>query len=192
MAIFNYLIRHIEGLIGTPATIQNKQIKTDIGENGSGRDRSQLVYKDSAGVEHVFGTTEELKDYVDEQISINTNLSSSEGTYSPNVALTSNCTFVANTSFNWFRLGSYVTIYGLYTFNFSEGLNCFFDIDLPVSSNFTSTNDASGSVGDVNLSSASYISSIIAVAAGDYLRINFKPSSGGNSQLSIYCTYKVK
>lgn len=63
------LIRWIWGTIASPASIDNKQASFNEGDNGSGRDRTQLVSKGPTGTPHVFITLDEVEDYVAAQLS---------------------------------------------------------------------------------------------------------------------------
>lgn len=62
------LIRHVWGFISSPANIENKQQSFNEGDNGSGRDRTQLVAKGPTGTLHTFITIDEVEDYVNSQI----------------------------------------------------------------------------------------------------------------------------
>jgi len=63
------LVRRIEGTLASPAGVQNKQHKFDVGSD-TGRDRTRHIYKDSSTKEHIFITLEEVEDIVSEQISV--------------------------------------------------------------------------------------------------------------------------
>jgi len=69
MGIVNRLIRNVIDSIGSPITIQNKQAKLTVDDNGAGRDRSRWIVKDNSGVEHTFPSYEEMVDYVESYIS---------------------------------------------------------------------------------------------------------------------------
>lgn len=193
MSIFNYLIRHIEGLIGTPAAIQNKQLKIDVGDNGSGRDRSQCIYKDNAGIEHIFGTTEELKDYTDTQITNNLGSATTDGTYTPSPAIVANCTGISASVFTWYRVGDVVHMFGsVYLTVTSAQSNTIFDLDLPVASNLASAFDAAGSVGDINLTNSTLNFGISVEPTNDLVRVSFYPNSNGVMELDVNVSYRVK
>jgi len=74
MTIENKLVRRNEGTIASPASVQTKQMKFDVGDSG-GSDRTQLVYKDSATTEHVFITEDEIDDKISDSISSSTSTS---------------------------------------------------------------------------------------------------------------------
>ena len=64
------LIRHIWGFLNNPADIENKQQSFNEGDNGSGRDRTQLVAKGPTGILHEFRCWDETTDYVTTQFSV--------------------------------------------------------------------------------------------------------------------------
>lgn len=68
MAVDPKLVRRIEGTTGSPAAVQTKQHKFDVGDSG-GRDRTEHIYKDAATSEHVFITKEHTEDLITDAIS---------------------------------------------------------------------------------------------------------------------------
>jgi hypothetical protein len=68
MAVDPKLVRRIEGTTGSPAAVQTKQHKFDVGDSG-GRDRTEHIYKDAATAEHVFITKEHTEDLISDAIS---------------------------------------------------------------------------------------------------------------------------
>jgi len=66
----NRQVRRIEGTVDVPAQVENKQIKFDVGVDGS-TDATRFIYQDSAGTQHSFASLEEVKTLID-----NTNLDS--------------------------------------------------------------------------------------------------------------------
>jgi hypothetical protein len=64
MAIEPKLVRRVEGTIASPAGLQNKQFKFDVGDDGAGGDQTRMIYKDSGTIEHEFWTVEEAKAYI--------------------------------------------------------------------------------------------------------------------------------
>lgn len=67
MAVDPKLVRRIEGTIASPAGLQTKQHKFDVGDS-SGRDRTQHIYKDSSTFEHVFITKDEIEDLISDGV----------------------------------------------------------------------------------------------------------------------------
>jgi len=64
MAVENKLVRRNEGTIASPAGLQNKQFKFDVGDDGAGGDETRMIYKDSATKTHEFWTVEEAKRWI--------------------------------------------------------------------------------------------------------------------------------
>ena len=147
MSIINRLIRRVEGLLSARATVQNKQFKFDIGES-AGTDISELIYKDSAGVEHVFSTKAELVKYVDDSITatIPTDVISS-GTYAPTTSNVQNLTAITTGNFAWYRIGDTVNVFGNFEASITTA-NTLTQIEftLPIGSNFLDTVLASGHI----------------------------------------------
>ena len=84
------LIRWIWGTIAAPASIENKQASFNEGDNGSGRDRTQMVAKGPTGTNHVFVTLDEIEDYVQQEID-----DSTSATTSPFVVVTNSTEYVS-------------------------------------------------------------------------------------------------
>jgi hypothetical protein len=72
------LIRHLWGFLLNPADIENKQQSFNEGDNGAGRDRTQLVAKGPTGTSHTWITIDEIEDYVQNELS---SFSSISGVY---------------------------------------------------------------------------------------------------------------
>jgi hypothetical protein len=69
MAIENKQIRWVWGvLVSIPVVLKNKMIGFNVGDNGSGRDRTQMIARDPNGDEHTFITVEEIQDYIDVEL----------------------------------------------------------------------------------------------------------------------------
>lgn len=187
------LIRHIEGTIASPASVQNKQWKLDVGDNGTGGDESELICQDSSGTQHIFETREQSRDWVNQQINIsNASLNSSEGTYTPVASNLTNISSATPTVFEWFRIGDHVTIYGelsisIVASSFSTGL----ELSLPITSAFSETRNASGLLIERDFGALPVYSDIYAETTNNTLYFRFVSEVIGIKNFNFKCTYKV-
>lgn len=65
------LVRRIWGTIASPKVPDNKQVAFNEGDNGSGRDRTQMIAKGPTGTSHVYITVQEIEDYVASAVNTN-------------------------------------------------------------------------------------------------------------------------
>lgn len=125
------------------------------------------------------------------QAQINLRATSSTGTYTPTLTNTTNITSATATTTRWFRIGNMVHVSGRVTITPTSAATASeLQISLPVASNFTNTDQCTGTGASEGVSGQS-VGQFLSDATSDQARLLFLANSTGGRFWSFAFDYEV-
>jgi len=110
MSTINAIIKHIEGTISTPVSVQNGQWSVNIDDGGGATDLSELVLKDNSGGDHVFVTEENIDKKISDAFSA---IAYNSGTYTPTLTqISGQITLNSTPTFSYTAIGNVYHVFG--------------------------------------------------------------------------------